>query len=52
MCAARFGVEKPMLWLLGADGMLQAGRAANEYNRYDAPVQRAIRKQLRELFYR
>ncbi len=52
MCAARFGVEQPMLWLLGADGMLQAGRAANEYNRYDAPVQRAIRKQLRELFYR
>lgn len=52
VCKARFGVEKPMLWLLGADGMLQSGRAANEYNRYDASVQKAIRKKLQELFYR
>lgn len=52
ICKARFGVEKPMLWLLGADGMLQSGRAANEYNRYDASVQKAIREKLKELFYR
>lgn len=51
MCKVRFGIEKPMLWLLGADGMLQSGRAANEYNRYNTSVQKAIQEKLNELFY-
>lgn len=42
MCEARFGVESPLLWLLGRDGLLEQGRADDYFNGYDEKTRRRI----------